>query len=114
MFLKSHFYEKTSCYSIFTLLFPSFLQVTIFKGFPVGSGGKESAYNLGDLGLIPGVGKITWRREWQPTPVLLPGEFHRQRSLAGYSPWSHKELDTSEPLTLCFKVLTFHLIKKVR
>ena len=34
--------------------------------------------------------------KWQPTPVLLPGEFHGQRSLAGYSPWGHKELDTTE------------------
>ena len=33
-----------------------------------------------------------WRREWQPTPVFLPGEFHGQRSLVGYSPWSGKEL----------------------
>ena len=31
-----------------------------------------------------------WRRKWQPTPVFLPGEYHRQRSLAGYSPWGHK------------------------
>ena len=45
------------------------------------------------------VGKIPWRREWQPTPVILPGEFHGQRSLAGYSPWGHKELDTTERLT---------------
>ena len=33
---------------------------------------------------------FTWRRKWQPTPVFLPGESHRQRSLAGYSPWGHK------------------------
>ena len=33
---------------------------------------------------------------WQPTPVLLPGEFHEQRSLAGYSPWGPKELDMTE------------------
>ena len=33
-----------------------------------------------------------WRREWQPTPVFLPGEFHGQGSLVGYSPWSGKEL----------------------
>ena len=98
MFLKSHFYEKTSCYYIFAPLFPSFLQVTIFKGFPGGSDAKESACNLGDLGLIPGFGKIPWRREWQPSLVLLPGEFHRQGSLAGYNLSSHKELDTSEPL----------------
>ena len=36
------------------------------------------------------------RRKWQPTPVLLPGKFHGQRSLVGYSPWSHKESDTTE------------------
>ena len=35
----------------------------------------------------PGVGKISWRREWQPTPVFLPGESHGQRRLMGYSPW---------------------------
>ena len=34
--------------------------------------------------------------EWQPTPVLFPGELHGQRSLAGYYPWGHKELDTTE------------------
>ena len=33
---------------------------------------------------------------WLLTPVFLPGEFHEQRSLAGYSPWGHKELDTTE------------------
>ena len=44
--------------------------------------------------------KISWRREWLPTPVFLPGESHGQRSLAGYSPWGHKKLDTSEQLTL--------------
>ena len=50
----------------------------------------------------PWVGKIPWRREWQPTPEFLPGEFHGQRSLAGYSPWGHKELDTTDQLTLHF------------
>ena len=37
-----------------------------------------------------------WRRKWQPTPVLLPGESYGQRSLVGYSLWDHKELDTTE------------------
>ena len=41
----------------------------------------------------PWVRKIPWRRARQPTPVFLPGESHGQRSLAGYSPWGHKELD---------------------
>ena len=54
--------------------------------------GKESAYQAGDLVLQ---GKMPWRREWQPTPVFFPGEFHEQRSLAGYSPWYHKESDTT-------------------
>ena len=48
----------------------------------------------------PWVGKIPWRRNWQPTAVFLPGEFHGQRSLAGYSSWGGKELDTTKQLTL--------------
>ena len=54
----------------------------------------------GRPGFDPWVGKIPWRREWLPTPVLLPGEFHGQRSLAGYSPWGHKEWDTTDQLTV--------------
>ena len=46
-------------------------------------------------GFDPWVRKIPWRRAWQPTPVL-PGESYGQRSLAGYSPQSRKELDTTE------------------
>ena len=41
---------------------------------------------------------LSWRRKWQPTPVLLPGKFHGWRSLVGYSPWGHKELNTTEQL----------------
>ena len=41
----------------------------------------------------PWVGKISWRRKWQPTPVFLPGESHGQRSLVGYSPRGGTELD---------------------
>ena len=43
---------------------------------------------------------ILWRREWQPTPVFLPGESHGQRSLAGHSPQGQKESDTTERLTV--------------
>ena len=53
-----------------------------------------------DEGLDPWVGKIPWRRAWQPTPVFLPEESHGQKSLVGYSPWGHKESDTTERLTL--------------
>ena len=68
-------------------------------GFPGGLDGKESACNAGDakdMGLSPRSGRSPWRRAWQPTPVFLPEESHWQRSLAGYSPWGHKELDTTE------------------
>ena len=45
------------------------------------------------------VGKIFWRRAWQPTPVFLPGESHGQRSLQGYSSWGRQEWDTTEQLS---------------
>ena len=48
----------------------------------------------------PWVGKTPWRREWQPTAVLLPGESHGQRILMGYSPRGHRESDMTERLKL--------------
>ena len=57
-------------------------------------------------GFDPCVGKILWRRQWQLTPVLLPGESHGQRSLISYSPWDRKELDTTERFSL-FSSCTF-------
>ena len=60
---------------------------------PGGSDGKESTCNAGDLGW-----EDPWRRAGQPTPVFLPGEFHGQRSLAGYSPspWGVKSKTKSK------------------
>ena len=52
--------------------------------------GKERTASAGDAGLIPRSGWSPWERKWQPTPVLLPGKSHGQRSLVGYSPRSHK------------------------
>ena len=49
-----------------------------------------------DLGQVSRLGRAPGLRKWQPTPVFLPGEFHGKRSLAGYSPWGHKESDTTE------------------
>ena len=43
-------------------------------------------------------GPRLWRRKWQPIPVFLPGNPYGQRSLVGYSPWDHKELDTTQRL----------------
>ena len=47
-------------------------------------------------GSDPWVRKIPWRKKWQPSKVFYPGEFHRQKSLMGYSPWGHKESETTE------------------
>jgi len=65
-----------------------------------GSDGKESACNAEDPGSVPGLGKSPGEGNGKSTPAFLPGEFHGQRILAGYSPWGFKESDTTEPLTL--------------
>ena len=72
---------------------------TIIWGFRHDSDSKESTWNAGDPGINPWVKKIPWRREWQPTAVFLPGEFHGQRSLVGCNPLGHKESDTTEWLS---------------
>ena len=54
-------------------------------------------------GFDPWVGKITWRREWLPTPAFLPGEFHGQRSLVGYRPWGHKVLNKLKVISCPFE-----------
>ena len=64
-------------------------------GFPDSSVGKESACNVGDLGSIPGLGRYPGEGERLPTPVFWPGEFHGL-----YSPWGHKESDTTEGILL--------------
>ena len=69
-----------------------------FLDFPGGSDGKASCLQCRRPGFNPRVGKIPWGKEWQSTPILLPGESHGQRSLVGYSPWGRKESDTTEQL----------------
>ena len=62
-------------------------------GFPRWCSGKESTCQCRRLkrrGFDPWVWKIPWTRKWQPIPVFLPGKFHRQKSLVGYSPWIPK------------------------
>ena len=70
-----------------------------YLGFPGGASGKEPASQCRRhkrCRFDPWVGKIPWRRVWQPTPVFLPGGSLGQRSLAGYSPKGRKESDTTE------------------
>ena len=61
----------------------------VIKNLPANAGDTGDWFDLK-------VSKIPWRRAWQSTPVFLPGESHGQRSLVGYSPQGHKELDTTE------------------
>ena len=69
-------------------------------GLPWWLSGKESTCQCRRPGFDPWVRKIPWRRKWQPTPVFLPGESPRQKSLVGYSPRGHKKSGTIELLSV--------------
>ena len=66
--------QKTEATTFTPLPCPTFLVAQAVKDLPT----------IWETGLDPWVGKIPWRREWQPTPVFLPGKPHEQRSLVGY------------------------------
>ena len=65
-------------------------------GFPGGTGSRQPACQCRRHGFDPWVGKIPWKRKWHPTLVFMAGKSPGQRSLAGYSPRGHKELDMTE------------------
>ena len=67
-------------------------------GFPGGSDGEVPAYNAGDLGSIPGSGRSPGEGNCNPLQYSCLEKSHGRRSLVGYRPWGHKELDTSEQL----------------
>ena len=75
------------------LWFPNAHEIiyTIYCGLPQWLSGKESR-RCRRRRFDSWIGKIPWRRKWQPTPVFLPGKLHEQRSLAGYSPWGRKRV----------------------
>ena len=77
--------------------------VLVVKNLPADAGDMRHRFD-------PWVGKIPWRRAWQPTPVFLPGESHGQRSLVGYSPCGHKEAVTKSWTQL--KWLSTWVVKK--
>ena len=71
----------------------------VFLGFPCGSAGKESACNAGGLGLISGLGRSPGEGKGYPFQYSCLENPHGQRSLAGYSPWDHKDSDMTERLS---------------
>ena len=70
----------------------------MLKGLSCGSALKNlpAMQEMQEVGFNPRVWQMPWRRAWQPTPVFMPGKSYGQRSLAGYSPWGHKESDMAE------------------
>ena len=71
----------------------------VYISFPHGAAIEKTPANrrdAGDWGFDPWVGKIPWRKKWQPTLVFLPGKLHGQRSLAGYSPRGHSQTRLSD------------------
>ena len=99
--LKAVYAQSCHCFFV-CFLFACFVY---FMAFPEiwASLVAQMVKNLcGRPGLDPWVRKIPWRRKWQSSPLSLPGKSHEQRSLAGYSPWDHRESDTTEWLIYTF------------
>ena len=80
----------------------------IFKELPWWLNGKETPCKCRSHGFDPWVGKISWKRKWQPTPVFLPGKSQGRRSLVGYCPWGRKESDTTERLHYRYNLCIAH------
>ena len=105
----------------FHSLIPLILWYVLIYRVPGGSSGKEPICQCRShrrCRFNPWVGKIHWRRAWQPTPVFLPGESHGQRSLVGSSSWGRKELDTTEaieractgsPCIICYNCMWIYI-----
>ena len=105
--------KARSCKVLYTLAhllsIHTLRQVSLLWGFPGGSDSKESTCNALDQ-------EELMEKGWPPTPVFLPGEFCGQRSLEGYSLWGHKDLGTTEQLTLShthFTSLLFLLYRSI-
>ena len=81
------------------ILYKSLCFCVIYCPVPGGAGGNASSCQCRRRKgprFDPWVGKIPWRRKWQPIPVFLPGESHGERNLDCYTPWGGKELDTTK------------------
>ena len=108
--ITSHIYWLCVCVCVWWEHLRSVFLVT-FRGFPGGARGKVRAWQGGDLrsGFNPGVRKIPWRRNWQPTSVFLSEKSHGQRVQEGYSSWGCKEWDTPEHTHMIQSVNLMHV-----
>ena len=82
-----------------TIMYQYWVLLVYLLGFPGGSDGKESACSVGDLGLIPGLGRCSGEGKGYPLQYSGLENPCGQRSLASYSPWGHKESDRTEQLS---------------
>ena len=85
--------------SVYGIFQARVLEWVPLPSLPSGTSGKESTCQCRRYKrhrFNPWVRKMPWRRTWQPTPALLPGKFHRDRSFVGYKLWGYKESDTTE------------------
>ena len=117
----NHWLSSSTNQRFSVILTPSLLQGVSKRHEPVVMRDTWEAQRTGDTkrlstfwcrsqrrpGFDPWVGKIPWRRKWQPTPVFLPGESHGQRSLEGYSPQGHKESGTQVIGCIIYLLLSY-------
>ena len=95
----------TMTFELYPVIFSQINCLPTFLGLPGGASDKEPTCQCRrqkKLRFCSWVGRIPWRRAWQPTRVFLPRESHGLRSLVGYSPGGCKELDTTEQLHFHF------------
>ena len=93
------------------------MDLILLNGLPCWLSCKEPTCQYRKYGLSPWVGKIPWRRRWQPTLVLLPEKSYGQKGLAGYSPWDHNRATQSLQLndtTILLNNLPTHLTEPSR
>ena len=99
-----YYMGKWPLYYLFVCQSPvNFIDVSLTRGFRGGAGVKN-LQEMQETRVQYLSWEDPWRRKWQLTPTFFPGKSHGQRSLAGYSPWDHKESDTTELLTAAINV----------
>ena len=91
---KYSWFTELYCFQVYSIVIQYFCVIQMVKNLPAMQ--ETHSWSLGQEDPL--------ERKWQRTPVFLPGEFHGQRRLVGYSPWGHKESDMTEQLTLSFSL----------
>ena len=95
--------KPLDCYFPFSSNSSCAYKPLLYVGLPSWLSGKESVCQCKRCNrnaFDPCIGKLPWSRKWQPVPVFLLGKSHGQKSLTSYSPWGHKESDTTAYSTL--------------